>query len=166
MSRVCYLREPHDAAVKRTRQVQLQVRQKLRGWREERQTDAHQLQTTQKTLPEYNHTSSLRCECHTNANNHTVTLMIFGNCFRDHVFSALTLLVGWQEGHPACKKMGGWWRWALISPDGVVPSRMVSVSACINLPLHHKVQKFSSGTGSPRWSRKKVVVWFQGSGFC
>ena len=22
------------------------------------------------------------------------------------VFSALTLLVGWQEGHPACKKMG------------------------------------------------------------
>ena len=25
----------------------------------------------------------------------------------------------------------------------------------VNLPLHHKVQKFSSGTGSPRWSRKK-----------
>jgi len=24
-----------------------------------------------------------------------------------HVFSALTLLVGWQEGHPACKKLGG-----------------------------------------------------------
>jgi len=22
-------------------------------------------------------------------------------------FSALTLLVGWQEGHPACKKLGG-----------------------------------------------------------
>ena len=22
-------------------------------------------------------------------------------------FSALTLLVGWQEGHPACKKQGG-----------------------------------------------------------
>jgi len=21
----------------------------------------------------------------------------------------LTLLVGRQEGHPACKKMGGWW---------------------------------------------------------
>jgi len=29
------------------------------------------------------------------------------------------------------------------------------VSASVNLPLHHKVQKFSSGTGSPRWSRKK-----------
>jgi len=29
-------------------------------------------------------------------------------------------------------------------------------SVCLpNLPLHHKVQKFSSGTGSPGWSRKK-----------
>jgi len=36
------------------------------------------------------------------------------------------------------------------------------VSASVNLPLHHKVQKFSSGNGSPRWSpkkgRKMVVV--------
>jgi len=51
--------------------------------------------------------------------------------------------------------MGGWWRWALVSPDGVTPSRMVSVSASVNLPLHHEVQKFSSGTGSPGWSQKK-----------
>jgi len=29
------------------------------------------------------------------------------------------------------------------------------VSASLNLPLHHKVQKFSSGIGSPGWSRKK-----------
>jgi len=51
----------------------------------------------------------------------------------------------------------------------VAPSRMVGVSASVNLPLHHKVQKFSSGTGSPGWSRKKgckrlwwclhVAVW-------
>ena len=55
-------------------------------------------------------------------------------------FSALTLLVGRQEGHPACKKsMWGWRRWALVSPDGLAPSRMVSVSASVNLPLHHKV---------------------------
>jgi len=32
---------------------------------------------------------------------------------------------------------------------------MVSVSASVNLPLHYKVQNFSSGTGSPGWSRKK-----------
>jgi len=70
-------------------------------------------------------------------------------------FSALTLLVGWQEGHPASKKYWGWWRWALVRPDGVAPSRMGSVSASVNLPLHHKVQNFSSGTGSLRWSRKK-----------
>ena len=47
---------------------------------------------------------------------------------------ALTLLVGRQEGHPACKKMGGWRRWALVGPDGVAPSWMVSVSASVNLP--------------------------------
>jgi len=58
----------------------------------------------------------------------------------------------------------GWWRWALVSLDGVVPSRMVGVSASVNLPLHHEVQKFSFGTGSPGWSRKNghktVVVWW------
>ena len=78
-------------------------------------------------------------------------------------FNALMLLVGRQEGHPACKNTEGWWRWALVTPDGVAPIRMVSVSASVNLPLHHKVQKFSSGTGSLWWSRKKgcemVVVW-------
>ena len=61
--------------------------------------------------------------------------------------------------------MGGWWRWVLVSLDGVAPSRMVIVSASVNLPLHHKVQMFSSGTGSAGWSREKgykmvvVVVW-------
>ena len=32
---------------------------------------------------------------------------------------------------------------------------MVDVSASVNLPLHHKVQKFFYGTGSTGWSRKK-----------
>jgi len=43
---------------------------------------------------------------------------------------------------------------------------MVSVSASVNLPLHHKVQKFSSGTGSPGWSRKRAVkrLWCGGGG--
>ena len=45
--------------------------------------------------------------------------------------------------------------WALVSLDGVAPSWMVYVSASVNLPFHHEVQKFSSGTGSPRWSQKK-----------
>jgi len=59
----------------------------------------------------------------------------------------------------------GWWNWALLSPDGVTPSRMVSVSASVNFPLHHKVQKFSTGTVSPGWSRikghKTAVMWYQ-----
>jgi len=67
------------------------------------------------------------------------------------------LLVGRQEGHPACKYMGD-------VGDGHWLVRMVGVSASVNLPLHHKVQKFSSGTGSPGWSwkkgRKTVVVWW------
>ena len=55
-------------------------------------------------------------------------------------------------------KNGGWSRWALVSPNGVAPSRMVGVSASVNLPLHHKVKKFSSGTSSPGWSGHKTVV--------
>jgi len=57
-----------------------------------------------------------------------------------------------------------WWRWALLIPDGVVPSRMVGVSASGSLPLHYKVRKFSSGTGSPGWSRKRAVkqLWCGG----
>ena len=55
----------------------------------------------------------------------------------------------------------------MVSPDGVAPSRVVGVSASVNLPLHRKVQKFSSGTGSPGWSRKNgrktVVVVTMGS---
>jgi len=34
--------------------------------------------------------------------------------------------------------MGGWWKWALVSPDGLTPSQMVSVYASVNVPLHHK----------------------------
>jgi len=75
----------------------------------------------------------------------------------------LTLLVAWQEGHPACKKWGDgggghWLVWMEWRPAGW------SVSTSVNLPLHHKVQKLSSGTGSRGWSQKKgrktVVVWF------
>ena len=49
----------------------------------------------------------------------------------------------------------------MVSPDGVELSWMVGVSASVNLPLQHKIQKFSSGTGSPEWWKKgrKMVVW-------
>jgi len=75
--------------------------------------------------------------------------------------------LGGRKDKRPIKNGGGWWRWALVSPDGVVPSRMVSVSASVNLPLHNKVQKFSSGTGSPRLSRKRAIkqLWCGGDGF-
>jgi len=53
--------------------------------------------------------------------------------------------------------MGARWRWALVSPDGVAPSRMVSVSASVNLSLHHKVQKFYSGPAHPGGPGKRAV---------
>ena len=90
------------------------------------------------------HTSNITC---------FVTVIRLALCLHFTAFSALTRLGGRKGIRP--EKMGGWWRWALFSPDGVAPSRMVGVSASVNLPLHHKVQKFSPGTGSPGWSRKK-----------
>jgi len=53
--------------------------------------------------------------------------------------------------------MGGWWRWALVSPDGVAPSQIVNVSASVNLPSHHKVQKLARVAQEK--GRKTVVVW-------
>jgi len=97
-----------------------------------------------------------------------VVVVIFVTFIKQFAFSALTLWHCWLDGRKGIPhvKNGGWRRWALVSPDGVAPSRMVGVSASVNLPLHHKVQKFSSGTGSPRWSEKKgrktVVVWCGG----
>jgi len=74
--------------------------------------------------------------------------------------------LGGRKGIRPVKNMGWWALVSPVSPDGVAPSRMVGVSASVNLPLHHKVQNFSSGTGSPGWFRKKghktVVVWCGG----
>jgi len=73
-------------------------------------------------------------------------------------FSASPLLVGRQEGHPACKKWGmvqvGTGHWALISPDGVAPSQMVGV--------FHKVQKFFLAPAHLVGPRKRAVkrLWW------
>jgi len=65
---------------------------------------------------------------------------------------------------PVILHMREWWMWALLRLYGVAPSQTVGVSASVNLPFHRIVQKFSSGTSSPGWSRKKghktVVVWW------
>jgi len=60
-------------------------------------------------------------------------------------------------------KYGGDGGGGQLSPDGVASSRMVVGFACDNIPGHYKVQRFSSGTGSPGRCQKKglktVVVW-------
>ena len=39
--------------------------------------------------------------------NHEILRHFLTVCGIFKAFSALTLLVGWQEGHPACKKLSG-----------------------------------------------------------
>jgi len=67
----------------------------------------------------------------------------------------------WLDGRKGIRPVK-MWRWALVSPDGVAPSRMVGVSASVDLPLHHEVQKFSSGTGYLGGPGKRAVkqLWW------
>jgi len=71
-----------------------------------------------------------------------VLIVIYFCCVHSiFAFNALTLLLGSRKGIRPVKN-GRWWRWSLVSPDGVSPSRMIGVSASVNLRLHHKVQNF------------------------
>jgi len=69
--------------------------------------------------------------------------------------------LGGRKGIRPVKISGrAWWWWALVSPDGVAPSWMVGVSASVNLPLHHEVQKFSSAPAHWGGPGKRAVKWF------
>ena len=72
------------------------------------------------------------------------------NC-HDHAFSALMLLVGWQEGHPACKKSGGVLVWLSVWSEVqtcIWPSGFHCHS--LSLALIKSSLVYLSGTGSPR----------------
>jgi len=66
-------------------------------------------------------------------------------------FSALTLLVGWQEGHPACKKP--WWGGGAISPVGVAwrPPGLLVPLPPLSSPAP-KIQKTGGGETQPERS--------------
>jgi len=72
-------------------------------------------------------------------------------------FSALMLLVGWQEGHPACKKTEWWgagmviclWQAADLHMAQLMPL-LLTVSCSSKSRL-----LYLSGTGSPGWSWTK-----------
>jgi len=61
------------------------------------------------------------------------------------------------------RKNGGWWRWSLISPDRMAPSRIVSVSTSVIFPctMDHKSTRFllaPAHPGSPGERGRKMVV--------
>jgi len=68
-------------------------------------------------------------------------------------FSALTLLVGRQEEHPACKKYGGERRWALVSPDGVAPLPLLI------FPCTMKSRSSLLAPAHPGGPRKRAIKW-------
>ena len=59
-------------------------------------------------------------------------------------------------------KNGGWWRWTLLSPDGVMFRQMVSVSVCVNLPLHQKSRSSLLAPAHPGGPGKRAVkrLWW------
>ena len=74
-------------------------------------------------------------------------------------FSALTLLAGRQEGQPACKKMGGWWRWALVSPDGVAPAGWLMCLPLLIIPCSIKTRNSLLAPAHPAGPGKMLVKW-------
>ena len=91
-------------------------------------------------------------------------------------FSALTLLVGRQEGHPACKKLSGWvlaWLsvWSEVHTAQLMPLPL-TVSCCSKIqigftflvlahlgsPGKRAVKRVCVGGGLPFWCRLNQVV--------
>ena len=74
------------------------------------------------------------------------------------VFSTLTLLVGWREGHAACKETEWWGAGMVICLE---PGADLHMAQLMPLPLtvscFSKIQVgcYLSGTGSPGRPRKK-----------
>jgi len=73
-------------------------------------------------------------------------------------FSALTLLVGRQEGHPACKKLSKPGAGVVICLERGAD---LHTAQLMPLPLtvscFSEIQFYLSGTGSPGYSRTKAV---------
>ena len=75
------------------------------------------LRSRQITKPEHHHsffkgwmlflTSNQQCQSIKDTHTHTLLLLLLPQYYNSFTFSALMLLVGRQEGHPACKKLRG-----------------------------------------------------------
>jgi len=70
--------------------------------------------------------------------------------------------LGGRKGIRPVENMGGWWRWALVSLDGVVPSQMVVVSLCLPLlmfPCTIKSRSCLLAPAHPGGQGKRAVKW-------
>jgi len=77
---------------------------------------------------------------------------VFNLClfFTFFAFSALTLLVGWQEGHPACNKTECWGAGMVICLERGADVHMAQLMPLpLSVSCFSKIQVFLSGTGSP-----------------
>jgi len=74
--------------------------------------------------------------------------------------------LGSRKGIRPVQKYGGWWRWALVSLDGVAPSWMVSVSSSVNLPCTIKSRSFLLAPAHLGGPGKRAVkqLWCGGGG--
>jgi len=55
------------------------------------------------------------CSCQVSSGSYKPNSIEISSVLTQIAFSALTLLVGRQEGHPACKKLsGGWWGTGIV----------------------------------------------------
>ena len=85
-------------------------------------------------------------------------------CYGRYAFSALTLLVGRQEGHPACKKTEWWGTGVVIRLE-----RGTDLHMAQRMPLPLTVSCFSKiQIGFPFWYRLTWVVLEKGplNGVC
>jgi len=71
-----------------------------------------------------------------------------------YAFSALTLLVGWQEGHPACKKQ--WWGTGVV----ICLERGADLHTAQLMPLPLTVSCFSN----PDWFYLSVPAYLGSRG--
>ena len=88
--------------------------------------------------------------------SHLYTYLIYGV----PTFSALTLFVGWQEGHPSCKKQsGGCWRFYLsgVRSDWFAYGPADAAATPSSLASLKSRMLYLSGASLPSLSWKKAV---------
>ena len=107
--------------------------------------------TTSAALIPFLAPCTMKSRHYNNMNSHTLThpvSVIAGNC---HIWTYNYLIV-------ICP-YGGWCRWALVSPDGVVPSRW---SVCLPLPCTTKSRSSLLALAHPGGPGKRAVkrLWF------